>query len=281
MILDWAAAEGWNPGLDDAEAFYSADPEGFYVATVDNLPVAAVSVVKQGQVSGGRAYGFLGLYLCQPAYRGQGLGWKVWQHGMSYLGDCIVALDGVVDQQANYRRSGFELAYRNIRYSGAVPSLWLSEAISQKTESVNFREVVAADLDRLIEFDRSIGGVERRTYLTHWFTNTGSRKTLIAERRSDAEIVACGSIRACRENYKIGPLLANDSAIAKQLLVRLTNTVKARFISIDVPELNSEAVLLASSNGFQPVFETARMSRGEPLPATPGKIYGVCTLELG
>lgn len=27
--IDWAAKEGWNPGLHDAECFYLADPEGF------------------------------------------------------------------------------------------------------------------------------------------------------------------------------------------------------------------------------------------------------------
>ena len=26
---DWAAAEGWNPGLSDAVAFQAADPTGF------------------------------------------------------------------------------------------------------------------------------------------------------------------------------------------------------------------------------------------------------------
>ena len=25
IAIDWAAAEGWNPGLDDAEAFLAAD----------------------------------------------------------------------------------------------------------------------------------------------------------------------------------------------------------------------------------------------------------------
>src|SRR5262245_49128429 len=29
LALDWAAAEGWNPGLDDATPFHVADPAGF------------------------------------------------------------------------------------------------------------------------------------------------------------------------------------------------------------------------------------------------------------
>ena len=28
LALEWAAAEGWNPGLHDAECFHAADPEG-------------------------------------------------------------------------------------------------------------------------------------------------------------------------------------------------------------------------------------------------------------
>jgi hypothetical protein len=34
LALDWAAAEGWNPGLSDAACFRSADPEGFLLAEV-------------------------------------------------------------------------------------------------------------------------------------------------------------------------------------------------------------------------------------------------------
>lgn len=31
-IIDWAAREGWNPGIDDGNAFWAADPEGYWVA---------------------------------------------------------------------------------------------------------------------------------------------------------------------------------------------------------------------------------------------------------
>ena len=31
-LIDWAAREGWNPGLHDAELFWSADPQAFIAA---------------------------------------------------------------------------------------------------------------------------------------------------------------------------------------------------------------------------------------------------------
>jgi hypothetical protein len=29
QLVAWAADEGWNPGLDDAESFRAVDPAGF------------------------------------------------------------------------------------------------------------------------------------------------------------------------------------------------------------------------------------------------------------
>lgn len=31
FAIDLAAAEGWNPGIHDAECFFSADPGGFLI----------------------------------------------------------------------------------------------------------------------------------------------------------------------------------------------------------------------------------------------------------
>jgi len=31
LAADWAAAEGWNPGLDDAACFVTVDPDGFFI----------------------------------------------------------------------------------------------------------------------------------------------------------------------------------------------------------------------------------------------------------
>ena len=110
MAIEWAAAEGWNPGLYDAECFFHADPGGFLVEMLGDTPVSVISVVRYGS-----SFGFLGFYIVRPEYRGQGFGIWIWNAGRERLMGRNIDLDGVVDQQDNYKRSGFNYAYRNIR----------------------------------------------------------------------------------------------------------------------------------------------------------------------
>ena len=74
--------------------------------------------------------GSLGSTWSKRDYRGKGFGLKLWHAAMAYLNGRNVGLDGVLAQQANYRKSGFTLAYRNIRYQGkgdgSEPRVWLT-----------------------------------------------------------------------------------------------------------------------------------------------------------
>ena len=99
LILDWAADEGWNPGLDDAEAFFAADPAGFFVAVDEqDNPVASISVVNHTD-----DFAFLGLYIVRKEFRGRGIGLGLWKHALQHAGARTVGLDGVEAQQDNTR----------------------------------------------------------------------------------------------------------------------------------------------------------------------------------
>lgn len=74
LMVEWAAREGWNPGLDDAAAFRAADPEGFLVGRIGEEPVSCISVV--GYPGG---FGFLGFYIVVPERRGRGHGIATWR----------------------------------------------------------------------------------------------------------------------------------------------------------------------------------------------------------
>jgi TRAP-type C4-dicarboxylate transport system substrate-binding protein len=42
VAISWAASEGWNPGLDDAERFLAADPDSFLATERETQPSTIV-----------------------------------------------------------------------------------------------------------------------------------------------------------------------------------------------------------------------------------------------
>jgi GNAT superfamily N-acetyltransferase len=115
IAVIWAAAEGWNPGLADDACFTAVDPEGFLIGELDGAPAATVSCVNYSA-----SFAFLGFYIVREDLRGHGYGLRMWDAAIAHAGPRVIGLDGVVAQQQNYRKSGFELAYANVRYGGIV-----------------------------------------------------------------------------------------------------------------------------------------------------------------
>lgn len=262
-LVDWAALEGWNPGLADAAAFHAADPEGFLGAFVDGTLVAGISAVAYGD-----SFGFIGLYICRPGHRGKGYGKAVWDAGMARLAGRTVGLDGVPAQQANYRSMGFAPAYRTIRYSGrlATPQA-TSAAIAPVTT-----ELMAA----VAAFDAPFFPAPRRAFLDLWL-----RPPHVAFAATGGDgIAGYGVARPCRDGFKIGPLFARDGATAERLLGALAEACGGP-VHIDVLETAGAFADFLAGAGLSPGFETARMYRG-PAPAIDmSGVFGVTTLELG
>lgn len=264
-LIAWAAAEGWNPGLDDAGPFRAADPEGFLIGLLGDEPVAGISVVRYGQ-----GFGFLGLYIVRPEHRGQGYGWAIWQAGMARLQGRNVGLDGVVAQQANYRRSGFALAHRNVRYGGRIAA-----PAPDDPRIVPIRHV---PFDEVRRYDRGCFGAGREAFLRAWLDPARRTGRAFME---GGRLLGYGVIRACREGFKVGPLFADRSDIAEALLRSLAAEARGGTIYVDPPEPNRAAVAMMEAHGLRPVFETARMYTGGDPGLPLGRIYGITTFELG
>ena len=254
-LLDWAAAEGWNPGLGDATAFQAADPHGFFGAFVGSTMVAGISAVAYDA-----NFGFIGLYICHPGWRGQGHGKAVWDRGMAYLGQRTIGLDGVPEQQANYASMGFVPAYQTIRMSGAVPAAPASPTLP------------AARLEDIASLDRQCFPAPRQAFLQHWLAPP-NRSFL---HRTDGVVDAYGVVRPCRDGAKLGPLFADTVAVAIDIIDTLSGP-----LHIDVPAAQTDWLAALSARGFSPGFQTTRMYRG-PAPAMSlDRVFGVTSLELG
>lgn len=265
--LDWAiemaAQEGWNPGLGDADAFYAADPEGFLIGTLDDEPVGCISAVAYGET-----FGFIGLYIVRPDFRGRGYGYRLWEAGMERLAGRNVGLDGVVEQQGNYRRSGFNLAYRNVRYrfedTADLP--------------VDVIPIDAGWAETLGLYERALFPAPRPDFLRAWLTVPDASAFAVVE---DDRLRGWGLIRPSREGSKIGPLFAEDGETAERLFRALASTRLLGGVYLDVPEPNPAAVALAERYGMTRVFETARMYTGPAPDVDLSRIFGVTTFELG
>ena len=263
LAIDWAAVEGWNPGIHDAGCFHAADPDGFLVGLLGDEPIGAISVVAYDE-----RFAFLGLYIVRPEYRGRGFGSALWNAGMAKLGARIIGLDGVVEQQPNYRRAGFALAYRNERYAG----------VGGGTAPDGVVALSQVGFDGIADYDSRLFGARRPAFLERWLAQPRAQACAVM---TDGVLSGYGVIRACRDGHKIGPLFADSPDLAEALYASLIAGVPGEPVFLDVPQANADAVALARRHQLRPVFQTARMYRGGDPAIAVGRVFGVTTFELG
>jgi GNAT superfamily N-acetyltransferase len=266
IAIEWAAAEGWNPGVYDRDCFYAADPRGFLVGLLGDEPIATLSAVKYGD-----SFGFLGFYIVKPEYRGQGYGIQIWQAGLAYLQGRTIGLEGVVAQQDNYKKSGFAWAYNNIRYQGVGGG-------SAPTD-LGIVPLSTLPFDQIVAYDKPFFPDDRGQFLRPWLAQPQSTALGIVQNQ---QLVGYGVIRLGHSGYKIGPLFADSPELANHLFLALkAHAPKDVPIVLDVPAGNSAAVDLAQRHHMTATLETARMYKGK-IPNLPlDRQFGVMTLELG
>ena len=265
LAMDWAAAEGWNPGLADAACFAVPDPAGFLLGEVDGAPAATVSCVNYGA-----QFAFLGFYIVRPDLRGRGFGLRIWNAAIAHAGSRVIGLDGVTAQQENYRKSGFGFAYPNVRYGGTVTSM-----SAPRADVITLADVPFAALEA---DDATVFPAPRSTFLRAWISAPGHVGCALMR---DGRLAGWGVIRPCRKGRKIGPLVADDRTAAETVLSALLARTGGGEIFLDVPGINREAIALAQGFGLSPVFETARMYTGAIPKLHLKRVFGVTTFELG
>jgi hypothetical protein len=187
---------------------------------------------------------------------------------LDHLGDRVIGLDGVVAQQENYRKSGFRLAFRNIRQrgrgGGAAPS--------------GLTDLAAIPIEEILRYDETAFPAPRAEFLRGWIEQQQAVALGVVGARM---LTGYGVLRACREGFKIGPLFADDENIAERLFAGLIARAPGAPVFLDTPEANPAAVALAQRFHMTPVFETARMYKNGTPEMRLDRCFGVTTFELG
>jgi GNAT superfamily N-acetyltransferase len=264
LVVGWAATEGWNPGLADAESFFATDPGGFFLGVLDGEPVASISIVRYDA-----AYAFLGFYIVSPAHRGTGLGMRLWRFAMERVEAETIGLDGVISQMAMYERSGFSLAFRSSRCT----------TVTRPARGSDVATAGEADLPEILAYDEDVFGHPRSGFISRWVGEPAAHTVLAHE---DGRLTGYGVIRPAFDGYRLGPVFADTRAVAEQIVDGLLGAVPAgERAAIDAPGSNAEALALVSARAMVPVFETARMYRGASPDHEMSRVFGITSFELG
>lgn len=268
-LVAWAKNEGWNPGPHDAEVFYRTDPDGFYGYFDQGELIAGGAIVSyQGE------YGFMGLFIVKPDYRGKGIGRKLWFERRNKLQSRLkegaaIGMDGVVDMQPFYNKGGFEIAFRGERYEkqGAVFQV-----------HPNITMISGKDTEAIITYDQKRFGHPRKSFLKAWLEIPGNFNFQF---KDNGIIKGFSVLRKVNNGYKLGPLFAENYSVAEELYNACLNAAGNTSVFIDIPDANPDANHLVKKYNAKYVFECARMYLGEPPQLNIRKVFGITSFELG
>jgi hypothetical protein len=262
LAIEWAAGEGWNPGLHDADAFFAADPNGFFIAELNNEPVGCISAVAYDE-----SFGFMGFYIVKKELRHLGIGMKLWNASLTYLGSRTIGGDGVVEMLEKYAQFDLRIAHQNARYEGIG-----------KDEQSTLADISLVPFATLERYDRRFFPAPRTAFLQNWISRPGTSGRVAID---NGNISGYGVIRPCWRGFKIAPLFAETPDIADELFTSLSGLAAGQPIFLDIPLCNLAAVRLVEGQGMNKVFETARIYRGTPPELPLDSIYGITSFELG
>ncbi len=273
LALDWAAKEGWNPGLHDANAFWATDPDGFLVAE-RGAQVAGVASI----VSYDARFGFLGLFIVRTDLRKQGIGRALWADAMQTLrsrllpGSTNLGLDGPVALRPFYEKHGFHFHTRHIRFEGRGVASPPPNGVAPAA-----RVPFAA----LLALDNEFFPAPRSRFLAAWLRLPGSAAFAATPRGTMGKLGGYAVVRKGRAGFKIGPLFAKDDASADALFAACSAHAAGQALYLDAPENHPAALALAAKSNMKEISSTARMYLGAPPAGLHPGVYGVTTIELG
>ncbi|WP_087503028.1 GNAT family N-acetyltransferase [Pseudomonas sp. SID14000] len=273
-LVDWAAHEGWNPGVHDAELFWATDPAAFIAAS------------QGGELIGGGAitsyngeFGFMGFFIVRPEYRGQGLGNTLWHARRERLlarlrPGASIGMDGVFAMQDYYAKGGFVFSHRNLRFRANATE----RPATLQVDNQDILPLASFPFDEVVDYDRTCFPAKRAAFLSGWIAQADA---LALGCRREGRLSGYGVARRCREGYKIGPLFADDALAANALYARLAEFAQGYPLFLDAPENNPAAMALVRQQGMIEVFGCARMYLGPPPAIAHERVFAVTTFELG
>ena len=277
-VMDWARKEGFSPGYGDIEIYRQTDRQGLWMAWLDNEPVGCIAGVRYNV-----HYGFIGMYIVVPKYRGLGYGKQLWKTALNHLSDLTcIGLEAAQSRVLDYSGWGFEQSSLTTRWCKVIDGS--SSVLSELQLPANMHVVEGLDVasEAVQIYDAKREPSPRPHFLADWLNHPSG--TVLAILDNQGFCHGFGRIRPCLmkqdKGWRIGPLLADTKEIGSFIIHHLCQN-RYGYCLIDTPGLNRNAKALMENHEFHVISETMRMYRGVMPKVCLDDVFGLACLELG
>lgn len=262
---------GWNQNAADWRFMLGAG-HGFGVRGADGTWQASSLVLPLGQ-----RLAWISMVLVTKDRRRSGVGSELLKRCIEEVraAGAVAGLDATEQGRPIYLPLGFHDLYKISRWhlDRAPATLVLPP------QGITRRPLVLADLPRLATYDRPLSGMERPTILGHLATRQPGLAA-VAETPS-GKIAGFVLGREGRIATSLGPVVADNEAIALALIARATATTKPPFI-IDVPEAHRAVGAWLEAQGAVSPRGYVRMTLGTAKGLdNPSHVFALAGPELG
>lgn len=258
---------GWNQLAYDWKIFFTQSPAGCVVALSNNKVVGTVATIRYQ-----KCFSWIGMVLVHPDYQERGIGSQLLEEALMILkNEETVKLDATPAGRKVYLKLGFIDEYNLSRMTGKAASGIM------KTSTV--RPLKKNDLFAVTKSDREIFGAGREQVL-HAILEEAPHLAFLAEEGNELHGYCLG-----RNGYSfthIGPVIAKDVAIAKELVSAALSNCNGELVVLDVTHFNTEWMEWLKVIGFTEQRPFIRMFRGSNrYRGMPEKQFAILGPEFG
>lgn len=281
-------------------SYLSAYPDAFFIAvTADpNDPNREQVIGVCASPIGPQDTAFFGLYGLRAEYRGRGVGTKLFQRCLDYIGpERNIGLYAAQSMQQKYmERGGFTIREHvsSVTCAG-IPRSDLIEKLQHKVKSFNgdIHFVIGNDstesnsslVQMIINFDQAIH-CESRDRLIHAVLNNSDYSTCAIVLNEQIQGYGCLRRHSRTSRFMLGPIYANNYEIALQIVTNLLarqsiEQIQSNGIIIHAIDCHHDSMRLATEElKLEKISKSERLFRERPIKINYNLIYGLFSCDF-
>jgi GNAT superfamily N-acetyltransferase len=258
---------GWNQLEEDWRVFLEFPGSGAFLAETDGRTVGTAAFVRYDGLA------WIAMMLVDPAERRGGIGAQLMARALDALDDApCVGLDATPLGEPLYRRYGLVNDYTLVRTKAKV------EAARFHPFAGRARPMNSADLTAVFARDRLVFGADRSALLASLLARAPECAWIVT---AEDGVRGYTFGRPGRVFHQLGPVVADDTETARELVAACFARLDGRLFAVDAPRLDTAWLAWLESVGFNVERPFVRMFRsGHTHPGEPARQYAITGPEF-